>query len=92
MVALLVNVVLCRRSMFGREFMMTERRWRYQIRHTARNDEGKSVIGFGLRVGYWPCLRAPFLQISMGVYNLDIWWGGPSKNVNHETFSYRIPS
>jgi hypothetical protein len=44
----------------------------------ARSPGGWPVFSFGFRVGIWPCLRAPFLQLSLGLWHVDAWIGYPS--------------
>jgi hypothetical protein len=48
------------------------------VARTKVSPGGKHALGFGLRVGYWPCLRAPYVQLSFGSRRLDIWHGDPS--------------
>lgn len=49
---------------------------RAMIRRTARRpSDGRPSIKLGLAAGYWPCLRAPYLQIYMGTVILDLWFG-----------------
>ncbi len=43
-----------------------------------KSPAGRPSWGFGLRVGYWPCLRGPYLQIALGTRRLDVWHGLPS--------------
>ena len=35
-------------------------------------------VSFGFRLGYWPCLKAPYLQIVFAGWRCDFWWGLPS--------------
>lgn len=35
-------------------------------------------LGFGLKVGYWPCLRAPFVAIYAGSHIFEVWYGHAS--------------
>lgn len=35
-------------------------------------------VSFGFRLGYWPCLKAPYVQIVFAGYRCDFWWGLPS--------------
>lgn len=35
-------------------------------------------LSFGFRVGYWPCLKGPYVQIVFAGYRLEVWWGLPS--------------
>lgn len=55
-------------------------RWRPRasVRAATRSPEGKPVLAFGLRVGYWPCLRAPFLELAFHRWRIDLWVGLPS--------------
>lgn len=47
--------------------------------HRTRNDaRGRHSQAIGARVGYWPCLHAPFVQLAIGSYRLDVWHGLPS--------------
>lgn len=32
----------------------------------------------GARVGYWPCLGGPFVQVAVGSFRFDAWYGRPS--------------
>ncbi len=57
---------------------MTGRGFRFSCRAATRSPEGRPVLAFGLRVGYWPCLRAPFLELAVGRWRLDFWHGLPS--------------
>jgi len=54
------------------------KRLRFMVRPHRRSPEGKPVVSFGLRVGYWPCLEAPFLSLEIGAVSLDLWFGLPS--------------
>ncbi len=38
------------------------------------NSDG--VRAYGGRVGYWPCVGGPFVQITVGKKHLSIWVGG----------------
>jgi hypothetical protein len=44
-------------------------RLRAMVRRSTRGKPGYA-IGYGLRVGYWPCLRAH--------WRIEIWYGLPS--------------
>lgn len=55
------------------------RRLRFQLIANDRSaDRQRSSLGFGFRFGYWPCLRAPYLQLALGTRRVDIWYGDPS--------------
>lgn len=46
-----------------------------EVRPTRRSADGEPVIGFGVRVGYYPCLRGPFIQFSVWRWAVDFWHG-----------------
>ena len=50
---------------------------RAMIRNSTHGDAGYA-IGYGLKLGYWPCLRAPFVQISFYCWVFEVWYGLPS--------------
>lgn len=53
-------------------------RLRFQHRRSAtKPGTERHAQTIGLRVGYWPCLRAPFITIDFGSHRLDIWHGLP---------------
>lgn len=33
------------------------------------------AIGYGIKVGYWPCYRAPYVLIAVGRRRLTLWYG-----------------
>ncbi len=41
-------------------------------------------ISFGFRVGYWPCLKAPYIQIVLAGWRCDFWYGLPSYRYGKE--------
>lgn len=53
-------------------------RLRWLVSPTKVNAAGRHATGYGLRVGYWPCLRAPYMQLAFGRRRLDVWFGDPS--------------
>lgn len=53
------------------------RRLRAQVRRTKTSPEGRHVQAVGLRAGYWPCLKAPFVTIDVASVRVDIWHGLP---------------
>lgn len=53
---------------------MTKRLW-IQWNRNKQSPKGKTAWGFGLRVGYWPCLGAPYLQLAVALWRLDLYWG-----------------
>lgn len=59
------------------------RRFRHMIRHNRKSPEGKPALSFGVRVGYWPCLKAPFISLACGPISLDFWHGLPSYRNQH---------
>ncbi len=54
---------------------MAKRKFHYSIRKGQESQEGKPVLAFGMRVGYWPCLRAPFISLSLWNLRIDVWHG-----------------
>jgi hypothetical protein len=54
------------------------RRLHGMIRVGKRNAEGRHALGYGLRLGYWPCLKAPYVQIAFHRWRLEVWFGLPS--------------
>jgi hypothetical protein len=53
------------------------RKFRWAIRTGKRGVEGYATA-YGLRIGYWPCLRAPYLQIAFHRWRIEVWHGLPS--------------
>jgi hypothetical protein len=47
------------------------------VRMSTRGAAGYA-IGYGLKVGYWPCLRAPYIEVAFHRWRLDLWYGLPS--------------
>ena len=35
-------------------------------------------MGFGIRIGYWPCRKGPYLQCTFLFWHLEVWHGYPS--------------
>lgn len=67
------------------------RRLRCTIRETHRN--GNLVTkAFGLAIGYWPCLRAPYIQITVWTRRIEFWYGHPSYKTLPETLICGMPS
>lgn len=54
------------------------RKLRVGVRRTTQSPEGTHVIRYGVCFGYWPCLRAPFIQLSFGTRTIEVWHGLPS--------------
>ena len=50
----------------------------FMRRLTDKNERGEHVVLLRFGVGYWPCLRAPFVQLGIGRHLLDLWYGEPS--------------
>jgi len=60
------------------EWVRPARRLRAGVSRTRANEHGRHALAFGASIGYWPCLHAPYLQISFGSRRLDMWHGPPS--------------
>jgi hypothetical protein len=54
-------------------------RLRFRIRENERSPEGQPVIAFGVRIGYWPCVIAPFVQVAAFAWRFEVWYGLPPK-------------
>jgi hypothetical protein len=52
-----------------------KRRARYMIRCFQKSSDGRQMIALGVRFGYWPCLRAPFIQIAIWKWRCEFWYG-----------------
>lgn len=37
------------------------------------NPRLSQVWGLGLRVGYWPCIPAPFVEVHVGPFQMAVW-------------------
>lgn len=57
---------------------ISTRRLRLQSRQLKRRPDGARAFGFGVRIGYWPCLLAPYLQLTVLFWQIDLWHGTPS--------------
>lgn len=51
---------------------------RSSVRSQRRREDGRPVLSLGVRVGYWPCLRAPFIRLDLGPRIVEVWVGWPS--------------
>ena len=52
-----------------------------KLRATIRNStlgNAEYAIGYGLKLGYWRCLQAPFVQIDFHRWLIEVWYGLPS--------------
>lgn len=63
---------------------MDSRKLHIELAETRRSPDGKLAFELGLKFGYWPCLKAPFVAIALGYRRLDIWHGLPSKWPNRK--------
>lgn len=61
---------------------MGDRKFRYAVREgTSKvfaDGVRRTAIGFGVKVGYWPCLRAPYIEIAFGTKRYGWWYGLPT--------------
>ncbi len=55
--------------------LCTDWRPRATARRQQRREDGRHVWSFGLKVGYWPCLRAPFVRLDVGPTIVEFWVG-----------------
>lgn len=33
------------------------------------------AVGFGIAVGYWPCMKGPYIEIAIGSKRFSVWHG-----------------
>lgn len=55
------------------------RNFHWQIRNFKTAPDGRPMVAFGFRFGYWPCLNAPFVQLALGSWRCEAWYGLPAK-------------
>jgi hypothetical protein len=46
---------------------------RAERRLSRTSDTGRHVQGYGIRFGYWPCMRATFVELSVGRHRIAAW-------------------
>ena len=46
--------------------------------------EGRYTLAYGLRLGYWPCLKAPYIQVAFHRWRFELWFGLPSYLPKHQ--------
>lgn len=51
------------------------KRLRFLARLNQTAPDGSVVICLGLRVGWWPCLGGPFIQLGVWKWRLELWYG-----------------
>lgn len=49
------------------------RRLQSNARPLRKSKEGKTAWAVGVRFGYWPCMKAPFVQITTGHRVRSLW-------------------
>jgi hypothetical protein len=54
------------------------RRVRFMKRLSKTSSDGRHAQSYGVRVGYWPCLKAPFICVDFHMWRLELWHGLPS--------------
>ena len=55
-----------------------QRGWHYLFVPHKRNKRGEPHVALGARIGYWPCLKAPYVQASFFLWRIEVWYGYPS--------------
>jgi hypothetical protein len=58
--------------------MSAVRRFRSTTRPSRKRADGVRSFRLGITCGYWPCIHAPFVQLYLGFFVLDLWHGLPS--------------
>lgn len=53
------------------------KRLRVQIYESQTSKDGRHSLGFGGRLGYWPCLNAPYVHFAFAKWRFDFWYGLP---------------
>lgn len=48
------------------------------IRPQKQRADGRHAWSLGVKIGYWPCLHAPFLRLDVGTRIIEAWVGKPS--------------
>lgn len=51
---------------------------RCMVRDAKRSPDNRQQWSLGLRIGYWPCLRGPYVQVAVLCWVVDLWYGLPS--------------
>lgn len=51
---------------------MKRLRWHHR---TGKSDGDRYVSAYGFRIGYWPCMEAPYFQLALGKHRFEIWHG-----------------
>lgn len=54
------------------------RKFHFQMRKSPANSSGQHLLAFRFGIGYWPCLKAPFIQLCIGKWIVEAWHGLPS--------------
>lgn len=54
----------------------------YLVSRTLTREDGVHAKGFGGYVGYWPCVRGPFIQIRFWIWRVSVWYGDVGKPEN----------
>jgi hypothetical protein len=54
------------------------KRVRLEVVRTPQSIDGRHAVGVGARLGFWPCLGGPYVQVSLGTRRYELWYGRPS--------------
>lgn len=57
------------------EILANEQRILRWTRRPAFSQNGMQVLGYGFRFGYWPCYKAPFIEVALHKSRYQLWWG-----------------
>lgn len=55
-----------------------DRKLRCQWRENRKAIDNTFVFSIGFRFGYWPCLKAPFIQFHLLFWVFEVWYGSVS--------------
>ncbi len=48
---------------------------RASARRLKSSPDGRPQYALGLRLGYWPCVGGPYLQVALGPWSVSVWFG-----------------
>lgn len=47
----------------------------FEIHRNKQSPTRRYAWAFGMRLGYWPCVRGPFVQLSFAIWVMSFWIG-----------------
>lgn len=49
-----------------------KRRIHFGYRRFDTSSDGRKLLSIGFRVGYWPCIYAPFIQVAIIYWKIEV--------------------